>query len=97
MEKIAIDALHRHVYAIATGWHIPCWIGELIDQGQTEEHVMRRRAKWPELGGGDDPGLPQNRSRDDRVAKNWIVGWFLGSPRKPVAKQNTGEHFERQI
>jgi hypothetical protein len=36
MEKIAIDALHRLVYAIATGWHIPCWIGELIDQGQTK-------------------------------------------------------------
>jgi hypothetical protein len=36
MEKIAIDALHGLVYAIATGWHGPCWIDELIDQGQTK-------------------------------------------------------------
>jgi hypothetical protein len=36
MEKIAIDALHGLVYAIATGWHVPCWIDELIDQGQTK-------------------------------------------------------------
>jgi hypothetical protein len=97
MEKIAIDALHRLVYAIATGWHIPCWIDEQIDQGQTEEHVTRRRAKWLELGSGDDPGLPQNRNRDDRVDKSWIVGWFLDSPRTTRAKENTGEHFERQV
>jgi hypothetical protein len=81
MEKITIEALHRLVYAIGTGWHIPCWIDEQIDQGQTEEYVTRRRAKWPELGSGDDPGLPPKRNRDDRIAENWIVGWFPGDPR----------------
>jgi hypothetical protein len=75
------------------GWHISCWIGEEIDQGQTEEYVTRRRAKWPELGSGDDLGLPRNRNKHDRVAKNWMVLVPRWPKNKFVAKRKARRTF----
>ena len=53
---------------LSRGGHIPCWIGEQIDEGQTEEHLVRRRVKWFESCSVGDLGVQQNRNKYDRVA-----------------------------